>query len=269
MPNLDSVLTKCRAVARRGLPSLRNVVLSRFGVWPVGSLATHWLADLPIFCVSLERSNQRRRLISAQVKKMGLRRFEFLDAVDSKDLSAEELRASETYDSETCLRFHTRDLTLNEIACSLSHAEAYRRVVEHGHEWALIIEDDALFRTRRLARLQFESIPSGTDVVFLNAFLDRTTPRDPLAPQLYADTSYAGSSAAYLVSSSAAERLLEAALPVVHAADGLLGRVLSAPASGSHPFRQKGVSLTLTGVIVFPEAVTNGSTEHYHTSSIR
>jgi GR25 family glycosyltransferase involved in LPS biosynthesis len=142
-------------------------------------------------------------------------------------------------------------------------------IVERSHEWALIIEDDALFRTRRLSRLQFESIPPGTDMVFLNAFLDATPPLDRIAPGLYADTSYAGSAAAYIVSLSAAEKLLEAAVPVVHAADGLTGRVLALPPNGSHPFRQKGVSLSLKAVLAYPEAVTNGSTEHYYRSSIR
>jgi glycosyl transferase family 25 len=269
MPNLDAVLTKCSAIVRRGLPSLRNVVLARLGVWPVSSLAVHWLSDLPIYCISLTRATERRRLMAAQVRKMGLRRFEFLDAVDARTLTMEQLLESGTYDSVTCRQFHSRDLTINEIACSLSHAAAYRRVVEEGHPWSLILEDDALFRTRRIARLHWKDIPQGIDMVFLNAFLDRTPPLDPIGPQLFRDTSYNGSAAAYMVSLDAATRLLAAALPVVHAADGLTGRVLALAPGHTHTFRQRGVSLTMNAVIVYPEAVTNGSTEHYHTSSIR
>lgn len=269
MSALDRILRKSGAIVRRGLPSLRNVVFSRLGIWPVGSLTDHWLADLPTYCISLVRATERRRLISRQVETMGLRQFEFLDAVDARTLSMASLVESGTYDSDTCRTFHTRDLTLNEIACSLSHASAYRTIVERAHEWALILEDDALFRTSRIARLQRADIPPDTDMVFLNAFLDRTPPLDPISRTLFRDTSYNGSAAAYMVSLSAADRLLKAALPVVHAADGLTGRVLSLPQGASHAFRQRGVSLSMSAVLVYPEAVTNGSTEHYHRSSIR
>lgn len=269
MPTLDAVFAKCSAVVRRGLPTLRNVVLSRLGVWPVSSLSDHWIADLPIYCISLTRATDRRRLMAAQARDMGLRNFQFLDAVDARTLTMEALLDSGTYDSERCRKYHTRDLTVNEIACSLSHAAAYRRIVECEHPWALILEDDALFRTRRLARLQRDSIPTETDIVFLNAFLDRRPPLDPIAQHLYRDTSYNGSSAAYMISLNTAKRMLDEALPVVHAADGLTGRVLGVTPGQTHSFRQQGVTISLKAVIVYPEAVTNGSTEHYHITSIR
>ncbi len=269
MPTLNAVFTKGRAIARRGLPVLRNVVFARLGIWPVGSLKEHWLADVPVYCISLARAVQRRRLMEVQVKNMGLRHFDFVDAVDSRSLTAEKVRAEGLYDSATCLKYHSRDLSMNQIACSLSHAAVYRLIVERAHPWALIVEDDALFRTSRIMRLNQESIPDGIDMLFLNAFLDKTPPLDPISLNVFADTSYQGSTAAYMVTTSAAERLLEAALPVVHAADGLTGRVLALPSGSSHPFRQRGVSLTLSAAIVYPEAVTNGSTEHYHSTTIR
>jgi glycosyl transferase family 25 len=269
MSSLKKIVTKVKAIIRRGAPSLRNVIYSRLGIWPVGSLSDHWLADLPVYCISLPRAAERRRLLSAQVEQMGLRRFSFLDAVDARALSFDELKQAGIYDSERCRQFHTRDLTLNEIACSLSHIEAYRRVLRAGDSWALIIEDDALFRTRRVARFRFESIPVETDIVFLNAFLDQTPPLDPIGPFLFRDTSYNGSAAAYMISLAAAHQLLTAALPVVHAADGLTGRALALEAGRQHPFRQRGVSISLKAAILYPEAVTNGSTEHYYRSSIR
>ena len=269
MPTFSAISTKLGAVVRRGLPSLRNVVFARLGIWPVRSLADHWVADIPMFCINLSRDTTRRALVQQQVDKMGLRRFEFIDAVDARKLSMEEVRQDGRYDSAACRAFHPRDLTLNEIACSLSHAAAYERVVAEGHPWALILEDDVLFRSQRIARLQRKDIPDGIDIVFFNAFIDTIPPNDRVAGMIFGDTSYHGSAAAYLVSLSTAKRLLAAAVPVVHAADGLLGRVLSLPVGQSHAFRQQGVSLSLNAVIVYPEAVTNGSVEHYHSSAIR
>ncbi len=269
MPSLSAISTKLRAILRRGLPSLRNVVFARLGYWPVRSLADHWMADIPMYCINLKRDTTRRALVQRQVEKMGLRRFEFIDAVDARQLEMDEVQRDGRYDSTACLASHPRDLTLNEIACSLSHAAAYARIVSAGDPWALILEDDVLFRCGRIARLKWRDIPDGVDMVFLNAFVKPMPPRNRINGMVYADTSYHGSAAAYLISLETAKRLLQSAIPVVHAADGLLGRVLSQPPGEAHEFRQKGVSLTLKAVIVYPEAITNGSVEHYHASAIR
>lgn len=269
MPTFSPIAAKLRPVLQRGLPSLRNMVFARFGFWPVSSLAHHWLADVPVFCVSLSREVRRRALVQRQMNEMGFRRFEFIDATDSRQLSMEQVQRDGLYDSTASRTFHSRDLTLNEIACSLSHARAYERIVSEGHSWAMIIEDDALFRSRRISRLQRSDIPDDIDIVFFNAFLDCVPPRDQIRDSLFRDTSYRGSSAAYLVNLETAKRLLAAALPVVHAADGLLGRALSLPAGQPHAFRQRGVSLSLRAIIIYPEAVTNGSVEHYFLSAIQ
>lgn len=269
MSSLSAISTKLRAILRRGLPSLRNVVFARLGYWPVRSLADHWIADIPMYCINLSRDTTRRALVQRQVEKLGLRRFEFIDAIDARQLAMDEVHRDGRYDSTACLASRPRDLTLNEIACSLSHAAAYARVVAAGDPWALILEDDALFHSGRIAQLKWQDIPDGVDIVFMNAFLDSMPPRNRINGMVYADTSYHGSAAAYLISLDTAKRLLQAAIPVVHAADGLLGRVLSRPAGEAHEFRQTGVSLTLKGVLVYPEAVTNGSVEHYHSSAIR
>jgi len=260
---------KVRAIARRGLPTARNVLYSKLGIWPVKDLSDHWIADIPTYCISLPSATDRRRIVESQVQGMGLRKFTFVDAVIAKTLDRHRLIRDGSYDPKRCLEFHSRELTMNEIACSLSHAAVYRTIVSEGHPWALIVEDDALFNTRQLRRLSFEEIPAGHHLVFLNAFLSEYPPRDRISGRFFKDTSYHGSSAAYLVSLEAAGRLLEEAIPVVHAADGLLGRVLPHPDSESHAFRQRGVSITIEAALAYPELVVNGSTDHYYRSSIR
>ncbi len=264
-----ALLSKLEAAARRRLSAARNALYGRLGVWPVQSMTDHWIADLPIYCISLARAAERRAVMMAQVQRMGLRRFELVDAVDARDLTLPAVSRDGRYDPAACHALHGRDLTLNEIACSLSHAAVYTRIVSRGHPSALVLEDDALFHTRRLARFRLEDVPAGTDLVFFNAILDRTPPRDPIGRHLYRDTSYAGSSAAYLLTLEAARKLSAASLPVIHAADGLLGRALSVAPGQEHPFRQRGSAITLSAVIVHPEPVTNGSIERFHVSAIR
>ncbi len=261
--------TKALAVMRRGLPSLRNVVFSWFDYWPTSSLSGHWIQDVPVYCISLARAEQRRAVILSQAKRIGLRRFFLIEAVNAADLRMERLMADGVYDHEESLRWHANGLTINEIACSLSHVECYRRITAAGDPFALIIEDDALFRSSRLRRLDLKDLPEWADLAFLNSFLDRNPPWGPVGKGWYSDESYCGSSAAYLVRRRTAQALLEAAVPVVHAADGLLGRALMWRGNDPHKFRQQGSRLALRALIAYPEAVTNGSTEHFYRSSLR
>lgn len=262
-------LVKLKAVAKRGLPSLRNVVFSWFGYWPASSLHGHWLVDMPIYCISLARAQRRRAVIASQAERLGLKRLVLVDAVDASTLSYDRLKADGLYDHEESLRWHAKGLTINEIACSLSHVECYRRIVADDAPMALVIEDDALFRAGRLRKLQLDAIPEWADIAFLNAFYKRTPPNGALGGGWYSDESYEGSAAAYLLPKRTAETLVQAAVPVVHAADGLLGRALAWSGSGAHAFRQQGCSLSFRTVMAWPEAVTNGSTEHYYRSSLR
>lgn len=257
------------AVFKRGLPTLRNIVYSKLGIWPVSSLSDHWIVDIPTLCISLRNASARRKSVETQVRTIGFRNFEFIDAVESSKLSLESVQASGEYDDVRSRQFHTKGLSLNEIACSLSHAIAYQRIVDRQYAWALILEDDVLFRTRRLRRLRFEEIPTDVDIVFLNAFLDTTPPTNQITQSLFSDHSYLGSSAAYLVRLATAQKLLRESRPVTHAADGLLGRSLSWSNTSPHAFRQQGVAITLTAAVVYPEAATNGSVEHYYHSAVQ
>lgn len=263
------VITKLKAIAKRGLPSLRNYVFSQWNYWPVGSMRGHWMEHMPIYCINLDRAKGRRRLMERQVQRMELQQFHFVSAVDAGTLTIEDAVARGLYDPTESKRWHKAGLSRNEIACSLSHAECYRRIVEAGHERAIVLEDDALFRTSRLLKLRLDQVPAWVDVVFLNAFMSKTPPGDLLAPTLFTDREYHGSTAAYLVTLHTARRLLETSTPVIHAADGLVGRALANATAQPHEFRGQGSSLDLRGAIVYPEAVTNGSTEHYHASTIR
>ena len=155
------------------------------------------------------------------------------------------------------------------VACSLAHGIAYARIVERGHHVALVIEDDTLFISRRVSRVNLVDVPSDFDCIFLNAFLSDEPPLDHLVGMGYKDTSYNGSASAYLISASGAQKLAAACLPVIHAADGLLGRYLTLTAGDSHPFRQRGATTSIRGYIIYPECALNGSVSHYHASEIR
>lgn len=266
---LDLAKRKFSAVLRKGPATLRNIVFSRLGIWPVGRIDGADLQGIPTYCISLTRASRRRELMLRQAEGLGLNRFEFVDAVDSRMLDRGDLAARGVIDEERTRQFHTRPLTINEIACSLSHGLAYQRIVEREDPVALVLEDDALFLRRRIARVRLSELPSDFDCVFLNTFLLHDPPRGRVGRSIYSDTSYAGSAAAYLLSLTGARKLASVRRPVIHAADGLLGRSLGQPEGLSHAFRQVGARTTIRAYICHPDAVVNGSVEHYHVSDVQ
>lgn len=95
---------------------------------------------IPVFVISLERSSDRRMGMKAHLDELGIP-FSFLDAVDG----ANGLEAySPTY---------RRNLMPGEIGCFLSHAKAAQTIVDRGHEFACVLEDDARLLPSTLSML--------------------------------------------------------------------------------------------------------------------
>lgn len=263
---LSSVVRKGRAVILKGPSTLRNIAYSSLGIWPVGHLTNERLRKMPTYCISLRRATQRRQIMQSQAKSMGLENFHIVDAVDARELTMERAKSEGLYDDASSTRLHGRSLSLAEIAGSLSHGLIYERLTKEKTPWALVVEDDALFLTRRLNAFNFEDVPDDAEMVFLNSFTDRGTPRDRVRNSVYGVDSWTGSAAAYLLSSSGAVKLASAYRPVTGAADSLLGRVMPAPGDQSHEFKQVGVSTQLITYMVHPDCVLNGSVCYYYTS---
>lgn len=269
MPDVRRLISKGRAVVAKGPATLRNIVYARLGIWPVGRIEDERLRDLPVYCISLKRAGERRELMQRQADAMGLTRFEFVDAVDASALDYEQLGRDGLYDDSAARKYHGRSIKLTEIAGSLSHASVYDLIVSRGEAMALVLEDDALFLTRRVNRFRLDHLPPDADIVFLNTFCESGGPTDRLDGELYDVGAYTGSAAAYLLTQEAARKLSVAARPVVHAADGFLGRVLPLPAGAkSHAFKQVGVTTQLRGYMIYPDCILNGSVCHYFGSYI-
>lgn len=267
--DVNRLRRKAKAIVRKGPSTVRNLVYSRLGIWPVGHIDGCDLQNIPTYCISLPRAAKKRGIIQSQVRKLGLKQFEFIDAVDAHDLDREHLIESGLLDDAMTLKFHNEILTMNEVACSLSHAAAYERIVDRAHPVALVLEDDALFISRRVRRFRLEDVPPDFDCVFLNTFLSDEPPQDHVKGPIYEDTSYAGSAAAYLLSAEGAIKLATACSPVVHAADGLLGRSLELRGEEDHPFRQQGATTSIRTYIVYPDCVLNGSVSYYFVSDVQ
>lgn len=94
--------------------------------------------------INLDHSKDRLTSVTKQINNTKTS-FERISAVNGKNLSKEKVD-SITYPLNhrpTKVRF-TRNLTLGEIGCFLSHRKCWQRLLESKEKWALILEDDIL-----------------------------------------------------------------------------------------------------------------------------
>ena len=239
---------------------VRNYALGTLNRWPVRHIDNPHLVDMPVYCISPPSARRRRALMERQARAAGLTRFQFVDAIDGRTTGLARFVESGDYDPVEAARHHERGLTVGEVATTLSHGMAYEAIVEAGHPRALILEDDALFVSRRLSRLDLGEAPDGWDVLFLNSFVREEPPPDHVAGNVYGTDSWYGSAAAYVLTADGAQKLAEIFRPVIHAADGLLGRNLRPLADGRPSFRGRGARTVLNAYLVYPHPFLNGST---------
>lgn len=118
--------------------------------------------------INLDRSPKRLESISKQLTDQSLS-FERFPAVDGRKLTKEELaRLEAPYNASEKFVFR-KALWPNEIACFLSHAACWEKLVKSNYEWGLIMEDDIVLSPRfKLFAASSEWIPDGVHVIQLH-----------------------------------------------------------------------------------------------------
>ena len=130
----------------------------------------------PVFIINLARSTDRRQHMEAELQKVGITDYTFVNAVDGNDLQPEVILAhqekilqhynltlvkgAESYARRKLYRVPPKSqqaLNKNqsccyqvsnyELACSLSHLKCYELLLASDAEAALILEDDAILST--------------------------------------------------------------------------------------------------------------------------
>ena len=94
----------------------------------------------PIYVINLDRSAERLARIAKELKDAGLS-FRRVRAIDGNELNGNVRE----YDETASRRHYLAPLSPGEIACVLSHREAWRVMQDADEEAAVILEDDAAF----------------------------------------------------------------------------------------------------------------------------
>lgn len=173
------------------------------------------------YVINLAESRDRWRHMSRVLQDMGVPRPQRFDAIDGTSLDYAALQA--TGELAADLSGFDRKCVNGEIACALSHRGVLANIVQQRVPAALVLEDDiqlngAAWHWPRRFKRAFADLPSDWELWYLYRCFDiehraiRVTRRTvvPWSPQ---------GGAAYAVTLSGAEKLLQAMTPVCSAVD--------------------------------------------------
>ncbi|WP_242344789.1 glycosyltransferase family 25 protein [Anaeromyxobacter terrae] len=140
-----------------------------------------------IFVLTLRRSTERHATIERSLAGL---RYELVYGQDKADLDLADLEARGVYDDRAARRAHRygRGVTLGHIACVLSHARIWRRMLDEGLERVLVFEDDAepIPEAIALAPAVLEQLPPTFEFVYLGyKGRETVTPRRRLDQAAY------------------------------------------------------------------------------------
>jgi len=94
-----------------------------------------------VFVINLARSPNRLASVSARLIAMDVP-FERIEAVDGNTLSDNIIE--QVSPARIVRKTYYRALSKGEIACSLSHRKAWKKIVDDGLDFAIVLEDDVI-----------------------------------------------------------------------------------------------------------------------------
>lgn len=175
---------------------------------------------MKIYVVNLKKASQKRLHMEAQLKKVGINDYEFIEAVYGADLSPEFI-SENVYDYPAC------SLTLGEVGCSLSHINIYKDMVNKQIPYAMVLEDDVILPDDFLELLS--AIRTSIDIEQSKVITLGEANKISLLKRYFTFKEYSEYTAvtafctyAYLVNLEAAKSLSEHLLPIKYEADMLI-----------------------------------------------
>ena len=169
---------------------------------------------MKVYCINLERSQDRRRKMQAEFARIGLE-CEFLSAIDGRSLAPTEIKKAYS-DWRTILR-SGRSLSKGEIGCAMSHVEFFKRVIQGTDKAGFVFEDDVAFNSGvQSALAEVASFLEKSELPTLVQLpgIPRDLPKAQDCSQFFFPVMSAMGTYAYGINKPAAELLLRAFSPI-------------------------------------------------------
>jgi glycosyl transferase family 25 len=172
------------------------------------------------YVINLKRSPERRINMTAQLTTHGID-YEIVEAVDGRQL---DLTDPEVINS-IAPSFRAAEWFLpTHVACAMSHLSAYRKILDDGLPWALVMEDDVTIPAGLPAIAEAVAARlAGAEVALLNFDSDQVVKVSrqgaaelPSGHELVLplDVHVPVSAAGYVITREACERITKGALPI-------------------------------------------------------
>ena len=129
-----------------------------------------------IFVITLHRSEDRHAKINKHFAGVD---FEYFYGVDKQNLSYDELVANNIYNPARAKKMHrnSKEMQFGHIACSMSHKELYKHILEKGYERVLVMEDDFVpaIIDEKLYEAINRELPVDWELVYWGYYLNEKT----------------------------------------------------------------------------------------------
>lgn len=102
------------------------------------------LEKFKIFVVNLKKDEDRKKNIVNELRKQKIKNYEIIDAINGNKLTHQEIVSSTFRNSMGANPWNIK-MSPSQIGCALSHIKIYRSFIKTEYEFALILEDDAIF----------------------------------------------------------------------------------------------------------------------------
>lgn len=127
-----------------------------------------------IFIIHFEPLIQRKKYIDSQIKKYNI----LHTYIKSNKKNDKLLYNSTEYQYNT--KIYDRKLSIGEVCVSIQHFNTYKLILKKNIQYALIIEDDAIFKNNFKAGLQLacSNLPSNFDMCFISECCNLHSPTE-------------------------------------------------------------------------------------------
>ncbi len=116
-----------------------------------------------IYIINLERRNDRKKKIIDELKKIGVKNYEFITAVDGNDVNVQNLYKRLKNDTKSKLK------SAGHLGCLLSHKKVLEKAFINKYNQILILEDDIFFKSKDFINDLKKMIICPWKIIFLGA----------------------------------------------------------------------------------------------------
>ena len=180
------------------------------------------IKNFKVFVVNLDKDKERLKNIIIELKKQKLKNYEIIKAVEGDKFTDTRINFLVSKNKNFLNPSNTK-MSRSEIGCALSHIKIYKKILKTNLDYALILEDDAVFLndfSENLEKFILKNIKYKKQIVLLSELREfYKEPLDKENDYEIVDVTNAFFTHSYFINKMAAKSLIDFNYPVKTVAD--------------------------------------------------